>query len=181
MFLRVKRTGKDIRFDQIKTNFFRFMIAWILQGLWVFICLLPVIIMVSSSESTNILFVLPGVLLWVIGWAVEVVSDTQKTRFNSNSKNKGNFISTGLWSISRHPNYFGELILWIGITIIALPTFSGLQYLGCITPLFVYLLLNKISGVNLLEEIANNRWGNNSNYQKYKIKTPVFFPKFFNK
>ena len=181
LFLRVKRTGKDIRFDQIKTNFFRFMIAWILQGLWVFICLLPVIIMVSSSESTNILFVLPGVLLWVIGWAVEVVSDTQKTRFNSNSKNKGNFISTGLWSISRHPNYFGELILWIGITIIALPTFSGLQYLGCITPLFVYLLLNKISGVNLLEEIANNRWGNNSNYQKYKIKTPVFFPKFFNK
>ena len=181
LFLRVKRTGKDIRFDQIKTNFFRFMIAWILQGLWVFICLLPVIIMVSSSESTNILFVLPGVLLWVIGWAVEVVSDTQKTRFNSNSKNKGNFISTGLWSISRHPNYFGELILWIGITIIALPTFSGLQYLGCITPLFVYLLLNKISGVNLLEEIANNRWGNNSNYQEYKIKTPVFFPKFFNK
>ena len=181
LFLRVKRTGKDIRFDQIKTNFFRFMIAWILQGLWVFICLLPVIIMVSSSESTNILFVLPGVLLWVIGWAVEVVSDTQKTRFNSNSKNKGNFISTGLWSISRHPNYFGELILWIGITIIALPTFSGLQYLGCITPLFVYLLLNKISGVNLLEEIANNRWGNNSDYQKYKIKTPVFFPKFFNK
>ena len=181
LFLRVKRTGKDIRFDQIKTNFFRFMIAWILQGLWVFICLLPVIIMVSSSESTNILFVLPGVLLWVIGWAVEVVSDTQKIRFNSNSKNKGNFISTGLWSISRHPNYFGELILWIGITIIALPTFSGLQYLGCITPLFVYLLLNKISGVNLLEEIANNRWGNNSDYQKYKIKTPVFFPKFFNK
>ena len=181
LFLRVKRSGKDIRFDEIKTNFFRFMIAWILQGLWVFICLLPVIIMVSSSKSTNILFILPGVLLWVIGWSVEVVSDIQKTRFNSNSKNKGNFISTGLWSISRHPNYFGELILWIGITIIALPTFSGLQYLGCITPLFVYLLLNKISGVNLLEEIANNRWGNNSNYQEYKIKTPVFFPKFFNK
>ena len=181
LFLRVKRSGKDVRFDEIKTNFFRFMIAWVLQGLWVFICLLPVIIMVSSNESTSFMFILPGVSLWVIGWLIEVISDIQKTRFNSNLKNKGNFISSGLWSISRHPNYFGELILWIGVTIIALPAFSGLQYLGCITPLFVYLLLNKISGVNLLEEIADNRWGDDSNYQKYKRKTPVFFPKIFNK
>jgi steroid 5-alpha reductase family enzyme len=105
----------------------------------------------------------------------------KKTRFNSNLKNKGNFISSGLWSISRHPNYFGELILWVGITIIALPTFSGLQFLGCITPLFVYLLLNKVSGVNLLEEIANKRWGNDPKYQEYKKNTPIFFPKFSKK
>lgn len=181
LFLRVKRVGKDIRFDELKTNFFRFMIAWILQGLWVFICLLPLIIMVSSNESTNLFFILPGALLWVFGWAFEVISDVQKTKFNSNEKNKGNFISSGLWSISRHPNYFGELILWIGITIVALPTFSGLQYLGCVTPLFVYLLLNKVSGVNLLEEIANKRWGHDSKYQEYKKKTSIFFPKLFNK
>lgn len=181
LFIRVKRIGKDIRFDELKTKFFRFMIAWILQGLWVFICLLPLIIMISSSESTNIFFILPGTLLWIIGWTFEVISDSQKTRFNSNMQNKGNFISSGLWSISRHPNYFGELILWVGITIIALPTFSGLQFLGCITPLFVYLLLNKVSGVNLLEEIANKRWGNDPKYQEYKKNTPIFFPKFSKK
>lgn len=179
LFLRVKRKGKDIRFDEIKINFFKFMIAWILQGLWVFICLLPVIVMVSSNQPTNINYFIPGVLLWLIGWLTEVISDIQKTKFNTNIENKGNFISSGLWSFSRHPNYFGELILWLGVTIIAIPTFSGLQYLACIAPVFVYLLLNKISGVNLLEEIADNRWGDSQKYQDYKKNTPIFFPRIF--
>ena len=179
LFLRVKRVGKDVRFDEIKTKFFRFMLAWIIQGFWVFMCLLPVITMVGSNKSTNLKFIAIGVLLWLVGWLVEVFSDIQKTRFNSNLKFKGDFINTGLWSISRHPNYFGEFVLWTGITLIAFPTFSGFQYLACLTPVFVYLLLNKISGVNLLEEIANKRWRDNKSYQEYKRKTPIFSPKIF--
>jgi steroid 5-alpha reductase family enzyme len=181
LFIRVKRAGKDLRFDEIKKNFLRFMIAWILQGLWVFMCLLPVIAMTSSSQSTNFMFSLIGVFLWLTGWLIEVVSDIQKTRFNAVATNKGNFINTGLWSISRHPNYFGEFVLWLGITIIAFPSLSEFQYLAILTPIFVYLLLKNVSGVNLLEEIANNRWGDDQNYKDYKKNTPVFFPKIFNR
>jgi len=181
LFIRVKRAGKDLRFDEIKKNFLRFMIAWILQGLWVFMCLLPVIAMISSSQSTNFIFSLIGVFLWLTGWLIEVISDIQKTRFNAVATNKGNFINTGLWSISRHPNYFGEFVLWLGITIIAFPSLSGFQYLAILTPIFVYLLLKNVSGVNLLEEIANNRWGDDQNYKDYKKNTPVFFPKIFNR
>ena len=181
LFIRVKRAGKDLRFDEIKKNFLRFMVAWILQGLWVFMCLLPVIAMTSSSQSTNFMFSLIGVFLWLTGWLIEVISDIQKTRFNSVATNKGNYINTGLWSISRHPNYFGEFVLWLGITIIAFPSLSGFQYLAILTPIFVYLLLKNVSGVNLLEEIANNRWGDDQNYKDYKKNTPVFFPKIFNR
>ena len=101
-------------------------------------------------------------------------------RFNSNKNNKGNFIDTGLWSLSRHPNYFGEFILWTGITVIALPYFSGIHYIACLSPAFIYLMLNKISGVNLLEEIADERWGGEKSYLDYKKQTPIFFPKLFN-
>tara|TARA_B100001769_G_C22073619_1_gene578032 strand:- start:714 stop:1592 length:879 start_codon:yes stop_codon:yes gene_type:complete len=179
LFIRVKRSGKDLRFDEIKTNFLRFLIAWALQGLWVFMCLLPVISMVSSKKSLSFNYIISGVIFWIVGWMIEVFSDIQKTRFNANKKNKGKFISSGLWSKSRHPNYFGEFILWLGITIIAFPSFSGFQYLACLTPVFVYLLLNNVSGVNLLEEIAEKRWGENEDYQNYKNNTPVFFPKIF--
>lgn len=181
LFIRVKRAGKDLRFDEIKKNFLRFMVAWILQGLWVFMCLLPVIAMTSSSKSTNFMFSLIGVFLWLTGWLIEVISDIQKTRFNAVATNKGNFINTGLWSISRHPNYFGEFVLWLGITVITFPSLSGFQYLAILTPIFVYLLLKNVSGVNLLEEIANKRWGDDQNYKDYKKNTPVFFPKIFNR
>ena len=127
------------------------------------------------------MFSLIGVFLWLTGWLIEVISDIQKTRFNSVATNKGNYINTGLWAISRHPNYFGEFVLWLGITIIAFPSLSGFQYLAILTPIFVYLLLKNVSGVNLLEEIANNRWGDDQNYKDYKKNTPVFFPKIFNR
>ena len=93
--------------------------------------------------------------------------------------NKNKFISSGLWSISRHPNYFGEIILWLGIYIVSFPTLSGLQHLAIISPLFVYIHLTRISGINLLEEIGDRRWGSNAEYKNYKKNTPILFPKLF--
>ena len=116
-------------------------------------------------------------MFWIFGFLFEVIADRQKVIFNKT--NKGKFISTGLWSFSRHPNYFGELVLWLGITIISLPTFSEFQYLGLITPIFIYLLLTRVSGVYLLEELAEKRWGNSKDYISYKNNTPVFFPRLF--
>jgi steroid 5-alpha reductase family enzyme len=179
LFSRVKRVGKDGRFDRLKTSFTRFLLTWILQGLWVFMCTYPALIVLSSPSDTEFLFLGIGTSVWVLGWLYEVVADNQKTAFNKDPKNAGKFINTGVWKQSRHPNYVGEFILWTGITIIAIPVYEGLQWAALITPLFVYLLLNKVSGVNLLEERADEKWGENKDYQAYKEKTPIFFPKLF--
>ena len=179
LFQRVKRVGKDERFDKYKFSFTKFLLAWMTQGLWVFICLFPTLIVFSSPTNNEILCLSLGGFIYLVGLVTEVIADYQKTIHNRiNNKNR-KFISSGLWSISRHPNYFGEFLIWTGITIICFPVFSGFKYLGLITPIFIYLLLNYISGVNLLEERAKEKWGNNPEYIKYLKTTPKFFPKIF--
>lgn len=179
LFTRVKRVGKDGRFDSLKTSFTRFLLTWMLQGLWVFMCTYPALIALASPSNSEMIFLGVGSGMWLIGWLYEVVADRQKTTFNKNPDNAGKFIDTGVWKHSRHPNYVGELILWIGITLIALPVFQGLQWAALITPIFVYWLLNKVSGVNLLEARADKKWGDDPKYQQYKNNTPIFFPKLF--
>lgn len=179
LFTRVRRVGKDGRFDRLKTSFTRFLLTWVLQGMWVFMCTYPALIALASPAKEEKLFLLLGSAIWLVGWLYEIVADRQKTNFNKNPENAGKFIQTGLWNQSRHPNYVGELVLWTGITVIAIPVYEGLQWLALITPIFVYLLLNKVSGVNLLEERADAKWGEDPAYQAYKKKTPLFFPRFF--
>jgi len=179
LFTRVKRVGKDGRFDSLKTSFTRFLLTWMLQGLWVFMCTYPALTALGSPTKTETTFLGIGAAVWLLGWLYEVVADTQKTNFNKDPKNAGKFIDIGVWKQSRHPNYVGELVLWTGITIIAAPVYEGTQWLALITPLFVYWLLNKVSGVNLLEERADKKWGDDPAYQQYKKETPVFFPKLF--
>ena len=91
--------------------------------------------------------------------------------------NKGKFISSGLWAWSRHPNYFGEIILWLGISIIALPSMEGGEFLALISPIFVYVLLTKISGIPMLEKSSDSKWGSDEDYIKYKKTTPILLPK----
>jgi steroid 5-alpha reductase family enzyme len=176
LFMRVKKVGKDSRFDKIKTNFTRFMLAWALQGFWVFMCTLPAITAIASESKEVDYFLIGGATLWVFGFLMEVISDRQKSKFNQDPKNKGKFMSTGFWALSRHPNYVGEVLLWTGIAVISLPTFSGWQYLALISPVFTYLLLTRVSGVNLLEASADKKWGMDKDYIEYKKKTSVFFP-----
>ena len=118
-----------------------------------------------------------GLLIWVFGFAIEVIADLQKNRFNANPDNKGKFIQTGLWSRSRHPNYFGEIVLWVGVTVIALPVLRGWQWVTLISPVFVTLLLTRISGVPLLEKKADKKWGGQEDYESYKKRTPVLIPR----
>ena len=179
LFQRVKRVGKDVRFDNLKFSFSKFLLAWMTQGLWVFICLLPILVVFSSPTSNDIMYLTLGGLLYFFGLLIEIIADYQKTIHNKLNNKKREFISSGLWSKSRHPNYFGEFLIWTGITIICFPVFSGFKYLALITPIFIYFLLNYISGVNLLEERAKEKWGNNPEYVKYLKTTPKFFPKIF--
>ncbi|PKO01029.1 MAG: hypothetical protein CVU42_00880 [Chloroflexi bacterium HGW-Chloroflexi-4] len=179
---RVHQTGKDDRFDDIKANFLRFLTTWTLQGLWVSFTLAAALAVITSTTRKQLdFFAIIGILIWMIGFGIEVIADAQKDRFRKDQANKGQFIRSGLWSRSRHPNYFGEIILWIGVAVVALPILKGWQWVTLISPIFVTLLLTRISGVPLLEKKADQKWGGQEEYEKYKKETPVLIPRFFNK
>lgn len=177
LFRRVKRAGKDGRFDEIKTRWPRFLVTWTLQGAWVFITLLAALVAITSDTQPPLGWVASvGIVLWLVGFTFEAVADAQKSAFNAKPENKGKFVNVGLWRWSRHPNYFGEILLWVGIAVIALPVFQGWQWLALISPVFVTFLLLKVSGVPLLEKRADEKWGANPDYQAYKRHTPVLLP-----
>ncbi|MCE9645513.1 MAG: DUF1295 domain-containing protein [Chloroflexi bacterium] len=178
LFTRIQKAGKDGRFDEIKPSFIRFLNVWTIQGLWVTFTAAAALVAITTSTHKSLdAFAVIGALLWVIGFAIEVTADSQKSRFNADPANKGKFIQTGLWSRSRHPNYFGEILLWVGIAVIALPVLQGWQWIALISPLFVTLLLTRVSGVPLLEKRADEKWGGQEDYETYKKNTPVLIPK----
>ncbi len=178
LFSRIRKAGKDDRFDELKPNFFRFLNVWTIQGLWVTFTAAAALVAITSATRKNLdAFAVIGALVWVIGFVIEVTADAQKSRFNADPANKGKFIRTGLWSRSRHPNYFGEIVLWIGIAIIAIPVLQGWQWVAMISPLFVTLLLTRVSGVPLLEKKSDKKWGGQADYEEYKKNTPVLIPR----
>ena len=137
----------------------------------------PAMAAIFSNKKSGIdIFLLAGSLIWVVGYTVEVVADLQKYHFKSQPENSEKFIDSGLWSISRHPNYLGEITLWTGIALIALPTLSGWQYFTLSSPVFIFCLLNYISGIPLLEKSADKCWGHLKAYQQYKQSTPRLVP-----
>lgn len=177
LFRRVLRSGKDSRFDDLKPSFVRFLNVWVLQGLWISVTAGAAWAAITSSDRPPLDAVsLLGLLLWAAGFTIEVVADFQKSRFRSDPANKGRFISTGLWSWSRHPNYFGEILLWIGVALTSSPALEGWQLVTLVSPLFVYLLITKVSGVPLLESQAEDRWGGQEDYEAYKSRTSLLVP-----
>ena len=177
LFRRIQQVGKDGRFDEIKPSFIRFLNTWTLQGLWVTFTLAAALVSITTSTRKELgLFALIGFLIWMVGFSIEVIADQQKSHFRSKPENKGKFIQTGLWSRSRHPNYFGEIMLWIGVAVIALPVLQGWQWLALISPVFVILLLTRVSGVPMLEKRADEKWGGQADYEKYKKEIPVLIP-----
>ena len=176
LFGRVRGAGSDSRFDKMKYMFTQFLMTWTLQGLWVSFTLAAGLIALTTNEPKPIDWACAlGLLVWIVGFGIEVVADRQKTAFKADPANEGQFISTGLWAWSRHPNYLGEIVLWTGIAIIALPVMQGWQYIGLVSPVFVFVLLNYVSGVRLLEKQGKRRWGNDPAYQEYVANTPVLF------
>jgi steroid 5-alpha reductase family enzyme len=173
LFRRVTQSGHDRRFNQIKHSFTTFFMTWTLQGLWVSLTVACALAAMTALEPVPLgPFAIVGAMLWLFGFGVEVVADRQKSAFRALAENQDRFISTGLWAWSRHPNYFGEIVLWLGIALIALPVLSGWQHLTLISPLFVYLLLTRISGVRMLERRADRVWGEDVDYQNYRARTP---------
>jgi len=178
LFGRIKKAGRDDRFDEIKPSFIRFLNVWTIQGLWVTFTMAAALVAITTANRKELdIFALVGFLIWAFGFAIEVVADFQKSRFSANPDNRGKFIQTGLWSRSRHPNYFGEIVLWIGVAVIASPVLQGWKWIAMISPVFVTLLLTRVSGVPILEKKADKKWGGQQDYESYKKRTPVLIPR----
>jgi steroid 5-alpha reductase family enzyme len=180
LFGRIRKAGKDDRFDEIKPSFIRFLNVWTVQALWVTFTVAAALVAITTTARKDLdIFALAGFLVWAFGFTFEVVADAQKSRFSANPANKGRFIQTGLWSRSRHPNYFGEITLWVGIALIALPILQGWQWVALISPVFVALLITRVSGVPLLEKKADKKWGGQPDYEAFKKRTPVLIPRLW--
>jgi steroid 5-alpha reductase family enzyme len=178
LFRRVRSAGEDRRFRELKTSFARFLMVWTLQGLWVSLTVAAALAAVTTKSRLDLgIYALVGFIVWLVGFGIEVVADRQKSAFRAEPSNEGKFINTGLWSWSRHPNYFGEIMLWFGIAIIAFPVLSGWQLLTLISPVFVALLLIRISGIPMLEARADEKWGGQPDYEGYKSSTSILIPK----
>jgi steroid 5-alpha reductase family enzyme len=178
LYSRIHRAGKDGRFDELKTSPIRFLVPWTIQGLWVFLTMIVVIVINSQNGSSPTLGIWDGIgmAVWILGFTIEVLADNQKTAFNAVSENKGKWIDSGLWSISRHPNYLGEILLWTGIAIFGISCLTGLELLTWISPVFIYLLLTKVSGIPILDRRALEKWGDDPEYQKYRARTSLLLP-----
>ena len=176
LFRRVRAAGSDPRFDEIKPSAPRFLIAWTLQGLWVFLTLCAALAAITTRSPSELgLLDGLGITVWVVGFTIEVVADRQKSRFRK--ERPGHFADAGLWAWSRHPNYFGEIVLWTGVALIAASTLRGWQWVTMISPVFVAFLLTRVSGIPLLEARADARWGDHDSYRRYKANTPALIPR----
>ena len=182
LFYRILKSGEDKRFSEIKYSLPKFFSLWTFSAIWVCITCAPALVVMTSkiSDKVDYTLIYIGMIVWLFGFLFEVIADFQKLLFRNKKENNQNFITTGLWSLSRHPNYFGEIVLWVGISMICASMLNGWQYVALISPIFVYILLNYISGINLLEKSADKKWGNLDSYKEYKQKTPELIPKFWN-
>jgi steroid 5-alpha reductase family enzyme len=178
LFRRIRKSGRDDRFDELKPSPLRFLAVWTVQGLWVSLTLAAALAAITSAQREPLgIVALLGLAIWGFGFGIEAVADWQKSRFRATDANRDRFIDSGLWAWSRHPNYFGEIVLWVGVAVIALPVLSGWQLLTLVSPVFVAVLLLRISGVPMLERKADARWGGRPDYESYKARTPVLVPR----
>ncbi|XP_053373736.1 uncharacterized protein LOC123531627 [Mercenaria mercenaria] len=178
LFTRVLKEGKDSRFDKVKGRPGMFWIYWTIQGMWIFTTLLPLLVLNNKKEDKPLCtrdYV--GWGLWALGFLFETVADYQKSAFKGNPDNAGKFITTGLWSISRYPNYFGEICMWLGIFISSTSAMTEpVEYGSVISPLFVIFLLLRVSGIPLQERQQMKRWGDNPLFKDYVKKTAKLIP-----
>ena len=180
LFTRIAKDGEDKRFRTIKPDIAQFFMTWTLQGMWVSLCSLCAITGIASDTGiivNNIFYI--GLVMFIGGFAIEIVADQQKTAFRAIPENRNKYITSGLWSRSRHPNYFGEITLWTGVAVMSFSSLSGIEYLTLISPIFTYLLLVKISGVRMLEGRGQKTWGNDEDYIAYMKNTPMVMLKFW--
>jgi steroid 5-alpha reductase family enzyme len=176
LLYRVIKKGKDARFDGMRESFTKFGKFWLGQALTVWVMMIPSVFAFNAEPSRDWLAI-TGVAVWAVGLVCETVADLQKMTFSNNPANKNKWIDTGIWHYSRHPNYFGEILVWVGVylyTIASLPLLQGI--ISLVSPAFIIILLLFISGIPILEKSADERWGNDAKYRAYKKHTHILVP-----
>eukprot|EP01129_Flabellula_baltica_P005558 TRINITY_DN2024_c0_g2_i1.p1 TRINITY_DN2024_c0_g2~~TRINITY_DN2024_c0_g2_i1.p1 ORF type:complete len:274 (+),score=33.48 TRINITY_DN2024_c0_g2_i1:49-822(+) len=179
LFARVSAVGHDARFEKVKYEPRRFFVYWTVQGVWTFATELNVyLVNFSEGRAFGTVLDFVGVGLFGLGWLTEIIADYQKNSFKSKPGNGDKFISTGLWAYSRHPNYFGEIVLWWGVWILCISGLDStlLALIGILSPCFVTYLITRVSGIPILERNADKKYGADPKYQSYKKATPVLIP-----
>lgn len=178
LVFRVIKTGKDARFDDFRSSFFGFMRFWLLQGFTAWLLLIPLFFAFRSEGAAGFPGIsIVGAAVLLTGLIIEAVADSQKWQFSQNKQNKGKWIDSGIWRYSRHPNYFGEILVWVGVFVYALPVLTTVEILiALISPLAITTLLLFVTGIPLLEKSADKRWGTLDEYKEYKRKTSILVP-----
>jgi len=176
LFKRIHAIGKDDRFDEMRKHFIRFASFWTIQALSVLILSIPIIIIFQKATIKFGPIHLLGVAIWALGLSIETIADQQKFAFRQNSANDGQFIQTGLWKQLQHPNYFGEILCWLGIFICAIPSLENWEWLAIISPIWITFLLIFVSGIPLLKKASNKKYGSLKSYQTYQKNTPLLIP-----
>lgn len=177
LFRRILRTKVDHRFDEMRDNPLRFARFWLLQAISVAVIMLPVTYLLDDDDPPGFgAWAVAGVAVWLVGLAIETAADAQKSAFKAKEENRGRFITSGLWRYSRHPNYFGEMLVWWGLFVYAVPFLDGAAWLVVIGPLFITLLLLFVSGIPLLERDADAKYGDDPAYREYKRRTSILVP-----
>ena len=174
---RILRMKVDHRFDEMRDNPFRFARFWLLQAISVAVIMLPVSYLLGRDAAPKIgIWAIAGAIVWLLGLVIETVADAQKSSFKARSENRDRFITGGLWRYSRHPNYFGEMLVWWGLFVFAVPFLHGAAFAVVVGPIFITLLLLFVSGVPLLERSADARYGDDPAYREYKRRTSILVP-----
>lgn len=167
--------GEDWRYAKWRKEWGKWVIprsflqVFFLQGSLMLLISLPIMWIMSQTQLSSLPLFLVGVFFWFIGWVFEVVADAQLSSFVK-TKKAGQIMMKGLWKYSRHPNYFGEALLWWGMGLMAFSV--EFQYWVFVSPLLISYLLRYVSGVPFLEQ----KYSKNKDFQEYAKITPIFIP-----
>jgi steroid 5-alpha reductase family enzyme len=177
LFRRILRMKVDHRFDGMRERPLRFARFWLLQAITVAVVMLPVSYLLGRDHPAGLgVWSIAGASIWLVGLLVEAVADAQKAAFRAKEENRGRFVSSGLWRYSRHPNYFGEMLVWWGLFVLAVPVLHGAAFAVVIGPIFITLLLLFVSGIPLVERSADEKYGSDGAYREYKRRTSILVP-----
>jgi steroid 5-alpha reductase family enzyme len=181
IFLRNRKRGEDPRYAEWRRKWGRsfvwrsYLQVFLLQGAFLLVISSPVILVNTDRNypyNTDGILFTAGFLLWCVGFFFEAVGDAELARFKRDPGNRGRIMDRGLWRYTRHPNYFGESLMWWGIFLLALEVPYG--WTTVVSPLLITFLLVRVSGVPLLEK----RYAGNAAFQAYARRTSVFVPWF---
>jgi steroid 5-alpha reductase family enzyme len=177
LFRRILRMKVDHRFDGIRDKPRRFARFWLLQAIAVVVIMLPITYLLDQSDPPRLgPWAAAGSAVWLAGLVIETVADAQKAVFRAAQENHGRFITSGLWRYSRHPNYFGEILVWWGLFLYAVPALSGAAFAVVAGPVSITLLLLFVSGIPPLERSSNAKYGGDPAYCEYKRRTSILVP-----